>query len=456
MTAELGSNNERYDFLPSFLRLAGINMLSNLTVPLAGLVDVAFLGHLADIRHLAGVAIATVVINYIYWTFGFLRMGTSGMTAQAVGSRDWEGMMLVGLRNSSLALGLGVTILILQHPIRELGFALLSAAPEVKSSGQLYYNALIWGAPATLINFVLLGWFLGRGHGRPVLLLSLIGNGANIGLDYLLIGRWGWESVGAGAATAISQYIMLGVGLILIFAEFRSSQVFSSRLFKRMLDSVALKATFSLNSDILIRTLVLISTFAVFTNLSSTFGTTVLAANTLLLQILTLAAYFIDGIAFATESFAGIFRGKGAIAKLLPLAWISGGMSLGLGLAIAIAVSLFPIPLFSLLTDHQEVINRASLYALWLLPVLGFGSIAFMLDGYFLGLTEGSILRRSAVIAALIGFVPLAVVAWRWQNTHLLWLALALFMLGRVITLTWEVPKTILTSSSLTHKHDLL
>ncbi len=434
------SNPQGKNFLPRFFRLASVNILSNLMVPLAGLVDIAFLGHLAEIRHLAGVALAMVLFNYIYWTFGFLRMGTTGTTAQAVGRADEEAVLLTLLRNGLLAIGLGFIILVLQHPLRELGFALLSATPEVKSSGIAFYNALIWGAPATLLNFVLIGWFLGREQGGKVLLLSLVGNGANVVLDYLFIVRWGWESAGAGTATATSQYLMLLIGIILVYRERWLGKV--KAIAKHILDPAALKATFVLNSDILVRTFALVSSFAVFTNLSSAMGTVVLASNTLLLQVVTLAAYFIDGLAFATESFAGIFRGQGGSAGLIPLVRISGGASLILGLLFALVFNLFPEALFGLLTNHKDAIALIGNYVKWLFPVLGFGSIAYMLDGYFLGLTEGSILRKSTLIAALLGFAPVALVAWWLQNVHLLWLALSLFMVGRAVTLAVKVPRT--------------
>lgn len=430
-----------YDFRRRFFRLASVNILSNLMVPLAGLVNVAFLGHLVEIRHLAGVAVATVLFNYIYWTFGFLRMGTTGTTAQAVGRSDHEAVLLTGLRNGVLALGLGHIILFLQHPLRELGFALLSAAPEVKSSGIAYYNTLIWGAPATLLNFVLLGWFLGREQSSRVLVLSAVGNGANVALDYLFIVRWGWESAGAGLSTAASQYLMLLVAMILVCRELRFGQV--QAIAGQILDPLALRAAFALNGDIFVRTFALVSTFALFTNLSSFLGTVVLATNTLLLQVVTLAAYFIDGLAFATESFAGIFRGKGASEQLAPLVQISGTASLSLGLAFALVFVLLPGPLFGLLTNHKEVIDRIDSYVLWLLPVLGFGSVAYMLDGYFLGLTEGGILRRASLTATLVGFVPVAVAAWQFQSSHMLWLALALFMAARVVTLGMQVPRTL-------------
>ncbi len=434
------SKPDSEDFRERFFRLAIVNILSNLMVPIAGLVDVAFLGHLSEIRHLAGVALATVLFNYIYWTFGFLRMGTTGTTAQAVGRSDEEAVLLTLLRNGVLALGLGVIILILQHPLRELGFALLSAAPEVKSSGRAYYDALIWGAPATLLNFVLIGWFLGREQGGRVLLLSVIGNGANVVLDYLFVVRWGWESAGAGWGTGASQYLMLLVGLIAASPSLRLGKV--KAVAQQLLDPSALRASFALNGDILVRTFALVSTFAVFTNLSSVLGTVVLATNTLLLQVVTLAAYFIDGLAFATESFAGMFRGKGASKQLVPLVRISGGVSIILGLIFALVFILFPAPLFRLLTNHFEVIDPIRHYVGWLLPILGFGSVAFMLDGYFLGLTEGRILRNATVIAALVGFAPVAIAAYVFHSSQMLWLALSLFMVARVVTLGVKVPRT--------------
>ena len=437
----MSANSPSPRFLHRFYRLAIVNILSNLMVPLAGLIDIAFLGHLDEIRHLAGVALATVLFNYLYWTFGFLRMGTTGMTAQAVGKGDRDGVLLVGLRHGLVALGIGLVILLLQLPLRAIGFTLLSATQEVKLAGQAYYNALIWGAPATLINFVLIGWFLGREQSAKVLLLSAVSNLTNCFSDYVFISRWGWQSSGAGYATALSQYLMLLTGTWLVCREIRWSQV--QAIASKIWEPVALKAAFTLNREILIRTFALISTFAVFTNLSSTFGTTILATNTVLLQVVTLAAYFIDGLAFATESLAGIFRGQGTNEQLRLLLWISGGTSFVFGLGFAIAFILNPNFFFGLLTNHTDVLQRINQYVVWLLPVLGFGSIAYMLDGYFIGLTAGKILRQSVVVAALIGFSPVAIAAWYFQNSHLLWLALSLFMVVRALMLGQQVPGSL-------------
>jgi multidrug resistance protein, MATE family len=433
------------DVLRRFFQLAITNILANLLVPLAGLMDVAFLGHLTEIRHLAGVTLATVLFNYLYWTFGFLRMGTTGMTAQAIGRHDTDAALLVGLRNGAIALGLGILLILLQYPLRIAGFTLLNATPEVKASGQAFYDALIWGAPATLVNFVILGWYLGRSQSSLVLLLSAVSNLSNVGLDYLFIVKWGWESRGAGAATALSQGVMLLVGLGLVSREIGVAQV--RRVAKHLLNPTAIKAAVMLNGELVLRTFALISTFAVFTNLSSSLGTEILSTNAVLLQVVTLAAYFIDGLAFALESFAGTLSVRKELTQLAMLLQVATGIGFGLGLLVSLAFTLAPTALFQILTNHREILDRIGDYTPWLIPVLGFGSIAYLLDGYFLGLTAGRLLRRSVIIAALGGFMPMAIAAWHFRNAHLLWLALTLFMALRAIALGIEIPKTLQKSS---------
>ncbi|MFE4106393.1 guanitoxin biosynthesis MATE family efflux transporter GntT [Almyronema epifaneia] len=424
-----------------FSQLAIANIVSNLMVPLAGIVDTAFLGHLAEIHYLAGVALATLIFNVIYWSFGFLRMGTTGMTAQAMGRGDRSEVLLVGLRNALIALGLGVIILLLQVPLRLIGFALLSGTPDVQAAGVDFYNARIWGSPAVLLNYVLLGWFLGRSQGRSVILLSMVANFGNVVLDYWFINRLGWASAGAGLATALSQYAMLMIGLGLLIAEVTVGEV--KAVWPHLWQPQALQGLFLLNRDILIRTFALVISFALFTNFSSILGETVLAVNTLLLQVVTLAAYFIDGIAFATETFAGEFYAQGDRRQLQTLIRLAGGTSLVLGVGFALGFALLPQGLFGIMTSHTVLLNQVESYVWWLLPVLGFGAIAFMLDGYFLGLTAGAALRNSTLLASTIGFLPLAWLALQLKNVQLLWLALTCFMAMRAITLSWGVSATL-------------
>lgn len=433
--------SEQFEFGDRFFRLAAINVLSNLMVPLAGLIDTAFLGHLDDIRHLAGVALATILFNYLYWTFGFLRMGTTGTTAQAVGRGDEAEVWLTGLRNGAIAFTVGLLILLFHAPLRELGFWILQADPAVKQAGRDYFNAQIWGAPAALLDFVLVGWFLGRERGRTVLVMSVVNNSANVVLNYWLIVHLGWASRGAGAATALSQYAMLLAGIFFVAREWNWGQI--RAIAPCLLDPTALKAAFWLNSNIIIRTFALVSTFSIFTNLSSIMGTVVLAANTLMLQVISFAAYFIDGIAFATENFAGLFWGQGERRKLVALTQLAGVSSVVLGVAITGLFIAIPRPLFGLLTRHDPVLETVAASVVWLVPILGFGSIAYMLDGYFLGLTAGRTLRNASLVSTLVGFVPLAAIAHYLQSSTLLWLALSTFMATRSLTLGSQLPATL-------------
>lgn len=439
------SHRNDFSFYSAFLRLAGINILSNLMVPLASLIDLAFLGHLSDLKYLAGVAIATVLFNVLYWSFGFLRMGTTGMTAQALGRQDEAEIQQILIRNGCVAIAIALFLLLLQTPLRHIGFTLLSATPNVKQTGQAYYDAMIWGAPANLLGFVLLGWFLGQGRGFAVLLMSMVGNGSNVGLNYYFIVQLGWASAGAGWATALSQTAatLTGIFLLLPLLPKQSWAKSWAMLRDSLLNWSAMQATLKLNGNIMIRTLALLAAFSLFTNFSSALGMTILSANTLLLNTLSFSAYFIDGIAFATESFAGQFYGQEQPQHLKPLLMVAGSFSVILGLLFSLGAIAFTDPIFALLTSHQTVLQQVHDHVIWLLPVLGMGGLAYMLDGYFLGLSKGSILRNSAILSTALGFLPVALWAHHQRNAQMLWLALALYMTARVITLLRHVPTTL-------------
>ncbi|ANM31417.1 hypothetical protein ABI59_20315 [Acidobacteria bacterium Mor1] len=420
------------DFLRRYGRLAAVNILSNLTVPLAGLVDTAMLGHLDEIRFLAGVALAAILFEYIYWTFGFLRMGTTGTAAQALGRRDERELSLVLYRALALAVAISGVILLLQWPLRELGLAVLQGDPGVEEAARDYFDALVWGAPAALCNFALVGWFLGRAEGRAALAMTAVANLGNVAFNYLFIVELGWAARGAGLGTMLSQYLSLGAGLILLSRRRRSRWIWSE-----VLDRARLTEVMKLNADILIRTLCLVSSFAVFTNFGAMLGVQLLAANTILLRVLTLAAHLIDGAAFATESIAGILHGRGDRAGLRRLLRLSLWVGEGFAVAVLAVVLIAPRPLLGLLTSHGDVIDRAVELSPWLIPVLVFGALAYMLDGFFLGLTAGPTLRRAMLVSTLVVFLPAALLALRFESAWGLWAAMAAFMLARTVTLGW-------------------
>jgi len=271
--------------------------------------------------------------------------------------------------------------------------------------------------------------------------MTVVGNLANVGLDYLFIMRLGMAAGGAGIATAISQYLMLFTAVVLILRAGRPAPAIRAEIF----DRARLGALVRLNRDILVRTMMLMTTFAFFTNFSAMLGTTVLAANTILLRLQMLASYLIDGAAFATESLAGIYKGRGdtdGVRKLLRLSMLTG-----VAFAGPVLVLMFAIPdlLYGIMTSHADVASATWRYGWWMILVLPLGAIAFIYDGFFIGLTEGKVLRDQMLISTVLGFMPLAGLGLWLGNNDILWSAMALFMAARCLTL-WRADRRVLAA----------
>ncbi len=416
-----------------FLRLTALNITANLAIPLAGLVDVAMLGHLPDLSFLAGVALASLIFDYLYWSFGFLRMSTTGLTAQALGRGEEDEAHLVLYRALLTAAVVGTVLVVFQAPLRHLSFWLLSGTEAVEAAGGAYYGARIWAAPAALANFAFLGWFLGREESGRALVMSTVAGFSNIGFNYVFIVQLGWAAFGAGLGTLLSQVLMLVVALGMFLARSRPPLPSLRVVFRRQ----PWTELFRLNGDILVRTLCLMTTFALFLNFSSILGTRTLAVNAVLHRLLNFAAYLIDGVAFATESLAGVLRGagsRGGLRRLLRLSFVSGLAFAG---AFLVVLLIGPQTVYGLLTSHDDVVREAMRYGPWLVPALLLGTLAYVYDGFFLGLTAGRALRNSMLISTLGVFLPLAWVALALESNHLLWLALTAFMAARAATLGW-------------------
>lgn len=425
-----------------FARLALLNILANLTVPLAGLVDLAMLGHLEEIRYLAGVALGGIVFDYLYWTFGVLRMGTTGLVAQAAGRDDHTEGMRVLARAALVGAGCGLVILALRLPIGDLAFALLSGSNNVEAAGRSYFDARVLGAPAALTNLAFLGWYLGRGESRIALVMTVVGNLANIALNYLLIIRLDLAAGGAGLATAASQYLTLAVAVGYLLPRRQSTGGWHA-----ILDRDRIADTLRLSGDIFLRTLLLTSAFALFTNLSALFGTVTLAANAILLRVVQTAAYLVDGAAYATESLAGFAHGRrqsDQLARLLRLAIATG---IAFEAAVALIVVAAPATLFGLLTSHQAVIESAAEDRWWLLPVMIPGALAYIYDGFFLGLTAGRVLRNAMFLSFAAFIVPALFAAAVGSNDGL-WLALAAFMAARAWLLYRQTGPFLVTAAA--------
>ncbi len=458
---------ERTVVWKQFFRLTFLNVLTTLTTPLAGLVDLAMLGHLDHVRHLAGVALAAVIFDVLYWGFGFLRMGTTALTARAVGrlagasksggtgvsnpsgtgvmtsafagvpsapstqaapstQQAMEDVRLVLTRAVVLGAMVGLVFVALRPIIDQVAFALLAGTSEVERAGSAYFKARILGAPAALTNMAILGWYVGRGRSGTALLLTLLANLTNVVLNYIFIVRLGWASAGAGLATMAGQYLMMLAGAAAIARE----GMWSSPL--RAFRVAGLAQFFSFNRDVLIRTVLLIAAFTHFTNESARMGDVTLAANVMLIKYFSLAAYLVDGAALAVEAMLGhLTHDRAQRHHVLRLAFLTGGLSASVFL---LALNLTPHRTLGLLTHHQHVVERAVAYLGWMTPSLLAGSMAFILDGVFLGLTAGRVLRVSAMVSFGC-YVPAAFLAHVQRDNNMLWLAFALFMVGRAGTL---------------------
>ncbi|MEO1483985.1 MAG: MATE family efflux transporter [Myxococcota bacterium] len=431
-----------------FLRLSALNVASNLTVPVASLVDTAMLGHLDEIRFLAGVALAAVIFDYLYWAFGFLRMGTTGLVAMAEGRGDKDEAVRIFYRSAVVGLSIGTAALLLAPVLRELGFALLSGSAASEAVGRQYFNARILGAPAVFANLALAGYFIGTGKSGQALSMAIVQNIGNATLNVWFIWKLGWAAEGAGLAAMASQYLASLVGTIAFVAgrpPLRQRDLFSRAGFTTL---------FRLNGELFIRTLSMLTVFALFTNLSALGGEAQLAAFAILIRILTAGAYIIDGAAFALESLVG---GLWHERRYDDLAWLLRlALTIGLGTAalIALALAVAGPTVYAALTEHHDVIALSVRYQPWMLVTLGFGAIAWILDGLFIGLTWGKELRRAALVSMAV-FLPGALLAERGGGPHVLWAAFLLFTVARSVTLSWTWAYAFPAAGDEKHGSDL-
>ncbi|MDX1678917.1 MATE family efflux transporter [Arsukibacterium sp.] len=419
-------------------------VLSNLSVPLLALVDTAVSGHLAHAWYLGGVALGSSLISLLFFLLGFLRMSTTGLTAQAYGANDIAGQLNCLSQSLLVALLLAMLLLMLQWPLTQLAFSFSDASAEVNYQAGLYFTIRIWSAPATLVNLVLMGWFLGRQNARYPMAMLIITNLLNIILDLIFVLGFGWQVAGIAAASVLADYGGLLLGGYLLLKSLAQASPYPCSL--RQLATTLIRATgshlvrltglqrlFALNRDIFLRSLCLQSVFVFIAFQGAAYGDNTVAANAVLLSFLMLVSYAMDGLAYAAESLVGKAIGARdshllgntlgllAIWCLLLATMFSGGYG------------LFGTHFVSLLTSLPAVQQQAALYLGWmiLLPLLA--CWAYFLDGVFIGATQGKTLRNSMFIA-LLGFAGCFYLLQSWQN-HALWAALSVFMLLRSISL---------------------
>ena len=420
------------------LFLASPLILSNLTQPLLSTVDTILSGHLPGAAALGGVAVSGIFFNAVFWSFGFLRMGTTGLVAQAYGAHNHTALRLHFLRGLLTAFTIGAIVLTLRGPLIALAIDLLGASPEVRQNALLYCHIRIWSAPAALANYVILGSLLGRQRARAALALQAAINGVNVVVALWLVMRLHWGVAGIATATLTAEWtgLLLGLALTRPFASVGAAPL----RWRELLDGPSLRHLFALNRDILLRTVSLVAAFAWFTRTGARAGDATLAANALLLNLQSIASYALDGFANATEALVGEAVGARRLADYRAVLRSSTVMAFAVAAAIALVYLGLGAHLVALFTNQEAVRQLALRYLPWavLLPVVSVWG--YQLDGIFIGATRARDLRDSMLLSLAV-FLALAVVLQKYFGNHGLWCAFCCFLLMRGLTLGLRLPR---------------
>lgn len=419
-------------------QLAWPMIIANISIPLLGMVDTAVIGHLDSAHYLGGVAIASLIFNFIFWGFGFLRMATTGLTAQAQGQNNT--LLSVKILQHSLLLAgiITIAILLLQSPISQLAFYLIESSAPVADAAKRYFDIRIWSTPAILINYVILGWLIGKGATKQVLFLVLSVTVSNMILDLAFVNYFGMDVDGVALASVIAEYIGLGVAIILLKKNGINLTLFKPDPTTHLHRQNWLK----LHGNIFIRTLCLIFSIAFFTAQGAKQGDLILAANAVLVNFIVLMAFVLDGFANAIEVIAGKAIGGRNKHQLIQGLKLSTIWTLSFACLFSLSYLLFGSLLIQILTSIPEVIAIANDYLIWLIimPLLAVWS--FLLDGLFIGATRSLEMRNAMLFSTFICYLP----AWYFlqnYNNHGLWIAFLVFFVARGISQAFYLPKIL-------------
>jgi len=430
--------NDDRQMLRRILLLAVPLILSNLTQPLLSTTDTLLSGHLPTPASLGGVAISGIFFNAIFWSFGFLRMGTTGLVSQAYSAGSEDEAATHTARALILALGLGVVILIFSEPLLALALKLISGSDAARAQALIYCRIRIFSAPAALVNYVVLGTLLGRQRARIALLIQAAIQLINAALALVLVLGFHWAIAGIATATLTAEYCGSLMGLAILLPLLKGHRL----SLRQLLDPHEQRKLFALNRDILIRTLALVAAYGWFTRSGATASDVILAANALLLNLISIASYGLDGFANATEALVGESIGARDRQRLLSVLRTSSVCALLTALLFGATFLLSGSHLVPLFTNQPAVIETARQYLPWvaLMPLVSVWG--FQLDGIFIGATRAHDLRNSMLLSFLF-FLVLSTYFVPHLGNHGLWLAFTLFMAMRGVTLALRLPSLL-------------
>ena len=428
----VGANREGLN--RSILRLAIPNIISNITVPLLGLVDMMLMGHLESVAYIGAIGLGGTIFSVLYSIFSFMRAGTTGFTAQAFGGKDHQVISYAFYRYICIALIATVLVLSLQLPIEWIAMQLLNGSPEVLGYTSEYFRVRIWAAPAVLSLYTFNGWYIGMQNTTIPMVIAILINVVNIGLSVLFVNVFHMGVAGVALGTVIAQYTGLLTAMVFMLVKYRRYLVPIQRAI--LLQADKLKRFFKVNTDFMVRSILLVLTIAFFTNQSAKLGDDILAVNMILMQFFYIFSYFTDGFAYAGEALVGRFTGAHDMVNLKKTVKYLLLWGVGLSVPFTLLYWAFPEAFIHLISDQPGIAEQARPYYLYMILIPTITFAAFLWDGIYIGATAAREIRNTMVIASLLVFLP----AWYFLmpifGNHGLWIAFLLFMVARGLSMT--------------------
>ena len=415
-------------------------MLSNVSIPLVGIVDTAVVGHLPNPTFIGAVALGAVVFSFIYWGFGFLRMGTTGLVAQAAGAEDWSELRATLARSLLLAGFFGIAMLVLRNPAAEIAFWALEGSAPVEAYARQYFEIRVFGAPAALVNYVFLGFVIGVQDTRAALVLMLALNLTNVVLDVIFVMGFGWGVEGVAAASLISEYFAAALGALIVL---RTLAPLGGRLESyRVFDRSRLKTILGVNLNIFLRTLCLLIAFFHFTSKGARLGDVILAANAVLMHFQTFMAYSLDGFAHAVEALAGTAYGARDRRAFSSAVRASSVFAIVVAIVYCVVYAQLGTGIVALITGIDAVRTTAAEYLPWLVAMPVVAVWSFQLDGIFIGTTRTAAMRNAMLVSLAVFLLTVWLLLPVWGN-HGLWAAMMVLMAVRALTLAIGYPRIV-------------
>ena len=428
----------------SILKLAIPNIISNITIPLLGLVDMILMGHLDSAIYIGAIALGGTIFSVLYSFFSFLRAGTTGFTAQSLGNNDNTETIYSLYRSVCIGIPIIILILSLQVPIAKISSLLLDGSNEVKELAITYFYVRIWAAPANILLYCLNGWFVGMQNTKIPMFIAILINVMNIIFSFILVIIFEQNVKGVALGTVIAQYSGLTLAVILLIKNYKSYFVKIDS--KILFDIEKMKRFFKVNRDLMIRSFLLIISIAFFTNQSAKLGNNILAINMILLQSFYIFSYFTDGFAYAGEALVGKFVGskdKENLQKVIRLLLIWG---FSISIPFSILYALFPTEFVKIISDNTEILTEIKPYYIYMIiiPLITFA--AFIWDGIYIGATASKAIRNTMIISSIFVFIPSWYILMPRFGNHGLWIAFLFFMIARGAAMSLMYKKNIVNN----------